>query len=210
MKRSKGFPLIELMVVITIIGLLTVALLPEITKVMGLGDAAATRARIDLLRAMIDKYEARQGEYPPSEFGKSLKDVKVKSDTTNMGIECLLIHLHQKSLGVNFSLEDHQDWLKNTDDDDNDALIPQLRTSKKLEVVDAWHNPIVYFRNDSYGRPQEVMYGDEDADNQTTNVSAMKGDGHYLNSQKYQLISAGEDGEFGTDDDICYPSVIPK
>jgi prepilin-type N-terminal cleavage/methylation domain-containing protein len=212
MRKSNGFTLIELLVVITIIGLLTVALLPQINKVMGQGDSAATQARIELLRAMIEKYNNREGEYPPSDFAKALKGVKVKADPTNMGIECLLIHLHQKSLGANFSLEDKPDWLKNTDADDNGAEIPTLRTTKKLEVVDAWHNPLVYFRADSYRKPQEVMFGDEEGAGagSIAAVSAMKDDRGYLASQKYQLISAGEDGEFGTDDDVCYPKVIPK
>lgn len=213
MTNRKGFTLIELLVVITILGLLAVALLPQINSIMGKGDEATTRARIVLLRQMIEIYAKNEGDFPPSEFAKAEKGVKVKTDAINMGIESLLIHLHQKNLGANFSLEDKADWLKNTDGDDNGSEIPELHTTQKYEVVDAWHNPLVYFRNDSYRKPQEVQLSDgegEGGGGDTVTVSAMKGQRDYVNSRKFQILSAGEDGEFGTDDDICYPDKILK
>jgi prepilin-type N-terminal cleavage/methylation domain-containing protein len=210
--RRSGFTLIELMVVISIISLLVVALLPQISSIMGKGDEAVTRARIELLRQMIQIYAKNEGDFPPSEFGKAEKNVKVKADTTNMGIECMMIHLHQRSLGANFSLEDKADWLGNTDGDDNGSEIPALKTTEKLEVVDAWHNPLVYFHNASYRKPQEVVLSDGEGGGggEVVTVSAMKGSRDYVNSRKYQILSAGEDGEFGTDDDICYPEKILK
>ena len=41
-------------------------------------------------------------------------------------------------------------------------------------------------------------------------VSAMKDDRGYVNSHKYQILSAGDDGVFGTVDDICYPEKVLK
>jgi prepilin-type N-terminal cleavage/methylation domain-containing protein len=211
MTNRNGFTLIELLVVITILGLLAVALLPQINAIMGKGEEATTRARIELLRQMIQIYAKNEGDFPPSEFSKAEKNVRVKADAINMGIECLVIHLHQKNLGANFSLEDKADWLMNIDGDDNGAEIPELRTTQKYEVVDAWNNPLVYFRNDSYRQPQQVMLSDgEGGGGAVVTVSAMKGDRDYANARKYQLLSAGEDGEFGTDDDICYPEKILK
>jgi len=206
-QASRGFTLIELLIVVGIIGLLAVALLPQIVGVMGAGKEAATVARIQMLQQMIAKYEQKHGRFPPSDFAMAEKDVNIKGDGTNAGIECLVIHLSQKSLGVNFSFDDRADWLQNTDSDDNGAEIPELHTTKKLEVVDGWGTPLAYFHNSSYGQSQRVMLGDpEGMGSETVVVSAMKGPRGFLNRRKYQIIWAGEDFEFGTADDVSYPN----
>ena len=203
----RGFTLIELLIVVGIIGLLAVALLPQIVGVMGAGKEAATIARIQMLQQMIAKYEQKHGRFPPSDFAMAVRGVQVKGDSTNAGIECLVIHLSQKSLGVNFSFDDKADWLQNTDSDDNGAEIPELRTTKKLGVVDGWGTPLAYFHNASYGQTQRVMLGDPEGEGSETVVaSAMKGSRGFLNRRKYQIISAGEDFEFGTADDVTYPA----
>ena len=206
-KNSRGFTLIELLIVVGIIGLLAVALLPQIVGVMGAGNEAATVARIQMLQQMIAKYEQKHGRFPPSDFAMAVQGVNVKGDSTNSGIECLVIHISQRSLGVNFSFDDKADWLQNTDSDDNGADIPELRTTKKLEVVDGWGTPLAYFHNASYGQTQRVMLGDPEGEGgEMVTVSAMKGPRGFLNRRKYQIISAGEDFEFGTADDVTYPA----
>lgn len=204
--NSRGFTLIELLIVIGIIGLLAVALLPQIVGVMGAGREAATVARIQMLQQMIARYEQKHGRYPPSDSDMAEKGVNIKGDGTNSGIECLVIHLSQKSLGVNFSFDDRADWLQNTDSDDNGAEIPELRTTKKLEVVDGWGTPLAYFHNSSYGKSQRIMLADDEGEGgELVTVNAMKGPRGSLNPRKYQIISAGEDFEFGTADDVTYP-----
>jgi prepilin-type N-terminal cleavage/methylation domain-containing protein len=204
--NSRGFTLIELLIVIGIVSLLAVALLPQIVGVMGAGKQAATISRIQMLRQMIAKYEQKHGRYPPSEFEMAVKGVHVKGDSVNAGIECLVIHLSQRSLGVNFSFDDKAEWLQNTDSDDNGAEVPELNTTKKLEVVDAWGTPFAYFHNASYGKSQRIMLADpEGIGGEMVTANAMKGSRGFLNGRKYQLISAGEDFEFGTLDDVAYP-----
>lgn len=204
--NSRGFTLIELLIVIGIVSLLAVALLPQIVGVMGAGKQAATISRIQMLRQMIAKYEQKHGRYPPSEFEMAVKGVPVKGDSVNAGIECLVIHLSQRSLGVNFSFDDKAEWLQNTDSDDNGAEVPELNTTKKLEVVDAWGTPFAYFHNASYGKSQRIMLADpEGIGGEMVTANAMKGSRGFLNGRKYQLISAGEDFEFGTLDDVAYP-----
>ncbi len=203
---SRGFTLIELLIVIGIVSLLAVALLPQIVGVMGAGKQAATIARIQMLRQMIAKYEQRHGRYPPSEVALAVKDVNIKGDSVNSGIECLVIHLSQRSLGVNFSFDDKAEWLQNTDSDDNGADVPELHTTKKLEVVDAWGTPFAYFHNASYGKSQRIMLSDpEGIGGDVVTANAMKSSRGFLNGRKYQIISAGEDFEFGTVDDVAYP-----
>lgn len=205
--NSQGFTLIELLIVIGIVSLLAVALLPQIVGVVGIGKQAATVARIQMLQTMIQKYSDKHGGFPPSEFSMAAEGVNIKGDTINSGIECLVIHLSQRSLGVNFSFDDKAEWLQNTDSDDNGADIPELNTTKKLEVVDAWGTPFAYFHNASYAKTQRVMLGDpEGIGGEVVTVKAMKGPRGFLNKRKYQLISAGEDFEFGTVDDVTYPA----
>ena len=201
-----GFTLVELLIVMTIIGVLSMALLPQITGIWGMGFEAQTRERITHLRTMIDRYENAVGDYPPSDFARSLKGVQADPDAQNSGIECLLIHLHQERFAGGLSLDDKRDWLENTDHDANSVEIPELFTNEKLEVVDPWGMPIAYFHNSSYGKKQVIIPGGEDSDGVSRTVGAMSDERGYLNRRKYQLISAGEDGEFGTDDDITFPT----
>lgn len=203
--RHAGFTLIELMIVITIISLLAIALLPQVTEMWSMGSAAATEARIQHLKLMIEKFADQTGEYPPSDFAKAMKGVKVKADSMNSGIECLMIHLHSKNLPASLSLDDKQDWLTNTDDDDNGSEIPGLRTTKKLELSDAWGTPFAYFTPDMYAKAQSILTGGEEGTESEVEAKAMKDDKGYLNPRKYQILSAGEDLQFGTEDDICYP-----
>ena len=205
-RAAGGFTLVELLIVMTIIGVLSIALLPQITGSWGLGYEAQTRERIAQLQAMINKYESAIGDYPPSDFARSMKGVQADSDPLNSGVECLVIHLHQERLAGGLTLDDKRDWLDNTDQDVNSTEIPELFTSEKFEVVDAWGMPIAYFHNSAYGKNQIIVPGGEESDGEPRTVSAMSDDRGYLNRRKFQLISAGEDGEFGTDDDITFPT----
>jgi prepilin-type N-terminal cleavage/methylation domain-containing protein len=205
---ARGFTLIELLVVIGIIGLLTVALLPQIARFFQTGKDTATMARIQMLQQMIAKYEQRYGDFPPSDYAMAKKGVQVKADSVNAGIECLVVHLGQKSLGANLSFDDKREWLANTDKDQGPE-IPELRSTEKFEVVDAWGTPLAYFHNASYGIKQSIMLPDlEDLGAETISAAAMKDEHGYVNRSKYQILSAGADLVFGTNDDICYPKRI--
>ena len=82
-----------------------------------------------------------------------------------------------------------------------------LDTTKLREVVDGWGNPIVYFRNDSY-RPRQAVLMGGDSEGLQEEVAALKDPttNKNLSPRKYQLISAGPDLTYGTEDDITYPT----
>ncbi|MEE9128211.1 MAG: hypothetical protein V3U11_13825, partial [Planctomycetota bacterium] len=74
------------------------------------------------------------------------------------------------------------------------------------EVLDGWQTPIAYFREDAYDRKQMVVGTGGDQRQLEVTAWRHRVTGQFLNKSKYQLISAGKDGEFNTDDDIIYPA----
>jgi len=209
-RDKSGFTLLELLVVIAIISLLAVALLPSISQAMCRAEESETQVRMVQLVTGIEAFERRYGVYPPDDFSVILPDrlpVKAKPDAVNSGIESLVIYLSWKNFG-GISLDEHEDWLRNTDGDDNEAVIPLLDRSEKVEVVDAWGTPFVYFHNRNYAKPQTIMLpGSAELAGESETVRARKNprSAGYLNPRKFQLISAGKDLEFGTEDDLIHP-----
>ena len=207
---TAGFTLLERWVVIAIISLLAVALLPSISQAMWRAEETGSQVRMVQLATGIDAFEQKYGVYPPDDFRVVLPDrlpIKAKVDSVNSGIESLVIYLSWKNFG-GISLDEHEDWLKNTDGDDNEAMIPLLDRSDKVEIVDAWGTPFAYFHNRNYSKAQSIMLaGSEEGDGETQTVRARKNprSAGYLSPRKYQLISAGKDLEFGTPDDLVHP-----
>jgi general secretion pathway protein G len=66
---SRGFSLIELLVVIIILGLLAGLVGPRLFGRVGQSKQAAARAQIELFSAALDQYRLDVGSYPPSAAG---------------------------------------------------------------------------------------------------------------------------------------------
>ena len=66
---SRGFSLIELLVVIIILGLLAGLVGPRLFSRVGQSKQAAARAQIELLSAALDQYRLDVGAYPPAGAG---------------------------------------------------------------------------------------------------------------------------------------------
>jgi prepilin-type N-terminal cleavage/methylation domain-containing protein len=203
-RSERGFTLIELLIVLGILGLLLAVLLPNVLGASKRGEEAETEARMLFLHTAIEAFERRAGIYPPDNFVDPDNAIKAKPDAINPGIESLVIFLHQKPTGSD-TLSSHEDWLTNTDNDQNVAEIPLLHRTDKVEVVDAWGTPIAYFASQTggYARSQKIkrVEGEEVTVHAVKNPETGK---HHMPG-KYQLISAGADGEFGTGDDLVYP-----
>jgi prepilin-type N-terminal cleavage/methylation domain-containing protein len=205
MKHQRAFTLIELLIVLGLITLLVAVLVPNLLTPSVQGQRTETLTRLQHLELCIRTYERKHGYYPPSSFSHADKDVKVKNNGINEGIECLLVHVHKQSLGGTATLEDKVDWLINTDGDDGGFDIKLLETTKLFEVADAWFNPIVYFREDSYGQKQTIGMWGEDQEQETVQALRNPSTNKFLSPRKWQLISAGQDRVFGTEDDISIP-----
>jgi general secretion pathway protein G len=68
-RATKGFTLLELLVVVMIIGLLAGFVAPRYFGQIGKSEVATARAQIDALEKALDQYRLDVGRYPSSELG---------------------------------------------------------------------------------------------------------------------------------------------
>ncbi len=215
---ESGFTLIELLVVLGIITLLAAAFSTDILGVFRQGDDAQTKARQTGVVSMIEGFHRVYGFYPPDDFtalDQQVKGMMLKRDPYNAGIETLVAYLSWEDQG-GARLDEHEDWLGNTDSDKNSVMIPLLQRLHKMELIDAWGTPFAYFsaRFGGYEGTQKIKTADLDG-MQGTVLTAKpyknpRSEG-FLGPRTFQLISAGADLQFNTDDDIVYPELpIPQ
>ncbi len=199
-RRRAGFTLVEILAVLAILSLLMSLAIFGFQKYTQQGLVAKSKATIAELEVLITSYETRFGGPPPD----SLATLKVRADNdVNSGAEALFAALHQKSYGEGKNVSDAA--LGNTDEDSTatpyhrDAGVNQL-----LEALDGWGNPIAYFAPAGYGKEQRYLMAEAaDPNDPEQSVSAQTSSktGSFANADTYQLISAGPDLLFGTEDD---------
>lgn len=199
-KDSAGFTLIELLAVLLILSILLIVLLPRITGFSDVAREKTTKAFLVQLSAAIGEYEDRFGDYPPSQF---LEKWGTAPNTTNLGAETLVLSMWSPEWSGT-TLPD--DRFVNTDHDEGKKALSRMPKSTLLELKDDWDNPIAYFHRRDYGRQDAYVVVPKDADGEEENVvRALRNPvtGQYFQHDRFQLISAGADGAFGTEDDIA-------
>lgn len=131
---------------------------------------AATEAAIDRVGVDVEVLRAIRGAYPSSAAPYG----------TNRGIEAL--HAALAKVGKTSGLR-----IGDTDEDG------------RLEILDAWGRPLVWFSPEDYASVQRWAPGDGAARDVEARRSAASG--AFLAAGTYQLWSAGPDGSPGSDDD---------
>lgn len=193
-----GFTLIEILAVIVILALLAGALLTAYAPLTGSVEIETQRKDLLMISAAIESFENDEGDYPPSTFPTArLAD----GGGMNRGIECLVSYLWsdgREGLGLD------ADTLVNTDGDRARQSVSDLGTRDLLEIVDQWNNPVAYIHNADYGGEFTYITWDEQGQEIESVVRARQNPNtkSYYKRMGFQLISAGPDGLFDTDDDV--------
>jgi prepilin-type N-terminal cleavage/methylation domain-containing protein len=198
-RARRGFSLIELMAVLVILSILMVFLVPRLTGMRDSAEARLARAKFGGIGAAIAEYEGEFGDWPPSRFTAEWGSAP---NETNLGAETLVLSLWSDEWGgTSLDSED----VVNTDDDRAKKDLTATFGKELFELADPWGNPIAYFHRRDYGRKDlYVTESPETGERLESVAEARKSSktGRWAHPTGYQLISAGLDGLFGTDDDV--------
>lgn len=199
---QQGFTLVEILAVLAIMGILMTVGLMVFSGHKDRAAQAETRSTMASVEGLVSRYEDKWGDYPPDRLDDCQPKVK-KNNVTNEGIEACLAALHSKEYKSGASMNDA--YLINTDGDETTTDFHRSGSRKLVEVRDGWNNPIAYFHYRDYGSTQEYQM---DPDNlagyplQSVEAAVNETTGVYARADSFQLISAGADGIFGTEDDV--------
>jgi general secretion pathway protein G len=79
--KSRGFTLLEVLVVLVILGLLTAYVAPKYFAQVGKSEVKTARAQIDSLEKSLDQYRIDTGRYPTNEQGLQALVAKPADET---------------------------------------------------------------------------------------------------------------------------------
>lgn len=195
--RRAGFSLIELLAVMVILAILMTFLAFRLGALGGVAKQSITETFLQNIGGAANSYEQETGNYPPSSWQS---DWGPTPNKTNLGIECLCVALWGKDWSAGMS----DDRLDNVDGDEAKKSLTTHGNNDLFELVDDWENPIAYFHRKDYGREDQYTTFDETGELDVSTVKALKNPktGNYYNPRTFQLISAGENGLFGDEDDL--------
>lgn len=202
--HNSGFTLIELLTVILILSILVTVLIVNLRDAEGTARTSMAGQELAKIGAAVAAYSNDQsGSAPPSSFTDGQE---MGNDGLNVGNEALVVALWSKKYEAGGLLNDVRDKLVNTDGDSSPKKLTDFETRELLEIADPWGNPIAYIERADYGqtnRRYKTIVPDtgEELESIAVALKNPKTGQHYA-AQSFQLISAGPDGRFGTEDDV--------
>ncbi|MCB9899219.1 MAG: prepilin-type N-terminal cleavage/methylation domain-containing protein [Planctomycetes bacterium] len=197
-RGERGFSLIEILVVLTIMALLMGFTVVAVSRYRESGRVTECRARIESLKVLALSYADRTGDVPPSR----LAALGVRgANKVNEGIEAFVVALGDERYAGERPTEA---WLGNTDDDRSDDVHAATGGKALLEILDPWDNPFAYIASTDYDEPTTVRVGG-DGVFEDVEVHALRNPltDAYHEFESFQIRSAGPDGLFDTEDDLA-------
>jgi prepilin-type N-terminal cleavage/methylation domain-containing protein len=199
---SAGFTLIEILAVMLILAILVAVLVTQLRDTEAAVQSQVAEQQLDVLESAIKSYQNENGRAPPSSFEPGQE---VGNDGLNVGNEALVVALWSKKYEAGGLLSDVRDKLANTDGDRSTKQLTDFDTRDLLEIVDPWDNPIAYIERSDFGQTNRRYLTSDPEGNRLESVPLPFKNpttGQFYNASSFQLISAGPDGSFGTEDDI--------
>lgn len=195
---TRGFSLIEILVVLTIIAMLMGFTVVAVGKYREAGRVADCQARVEAMSVWASSYADRMGDFPPSR----LASLGVRNaNTVNEGIEAFVAALRDASYGGS---RPNENWLGNTDDDTGEGLDAVDGSQALLEILDPWDSPMTYVGSTQYDTPVTYRLTDGDVQEDVEVVALRQTlTGAYHQFESFQIRSAGPDRLFDTEDDIA-------
>lgn len=198
--RRSGFTLLELMIVLVILSVLAAAFLVVAGRVFKQSTDRKCLSRLQQLAVMIEQYRTIEGEYPDDRLPAG-----AATNAMNVGSEALYLAFFDPAYTGEVP---SQDWLVNTDGDQTSRTMTRLASRELFEFGDPWGNPIAFFESLHYEDREPRMYlaglEDEDPEEQAAEPRRSERTGGFDQPGKFQLVSAGADGLFGTEDDLTH------
>lgn len=195
-RTQSAFTLLEILVVLLIVGVLMGVFVVQGSRLFRRSNEQATKARIMELSNLVEQYFQVEGEYPDDRLPKG-----INSNGANTSAEALVYQLFQADYT---GQRPKQDWLVNTDGDSTPKAMTMLDSLELFELADSWGNPILYFDSLHYGDKEIMVFAGPEEDIYEQSAGPVKNErtGLWEEPSSFQLISAGEDGDFGTEDDL--------
>ena len=203
--QRSGFTLVELLVVITIIGVLAALITPAVFQARRTGQISAIKAEIDLLHMAMMHYKNEYGSFPPCSSGTSSSDPAARHirrlfPRTAASYAPSAATTPANSLvgwlgGYTKNPTDPLDLLGAGDPRVKIFEFDQNRVSNTAPTIGQFHprekpgSPYIYIDNMNYGTPVTVG-----ANTYTANATD--------NPDTFQILCAGLDETWGTDDDL--------
>ncbi|HEX9795157.1 MAG TPA: prepilin-type N-terminal cleavage/methylation domain-containing protein [Planctomycetota bacterium] len=195
-RRRAGFTLLEILIVMLILGVLAAYFVVSGGRIFRSSKTKQAELRLQELTSLIEQFRQIEGDYPNDALPAG-----ASGNNDNAHAESLFLALYDADYT---GQRPSQEWLVNTDGDSTTKAMTILPGRELMEFGDIWGNPILYFDHRHFEVEATVWAAapEEELMQQRATARKQSTTGLWMNNQTFQLLSAGEDGLFGTEDDL--------
>lgn len=194
---QRGFTLIEVLVVVSILGVLAGLISILVVQAQAKQKEFETDQIVTAqLPTAINRFKDEFKKLPPMTVAELAgyprwAGLSVTGNSTNECVECLLVALRHPDLTSPVNQLPGSKPFGNTDTDIWNKMPEGSDSVDAKEILDAWGNPIVYISKNAYGQPVRIVK----EDGTEIEVHAVKKpSGVYYNQESFQVISLGKNG----------------